>query len=227
MKIGILQTGTSPDGMVAEFGSYGDLFKRLLADRGFSFEVYDVEHMEFPPGPEAADGWLITGSRHGAYEDHPFIKPLEQLIRDIRDAGKPLVGICFGHQIIAQALGGKVERVDRGWSVGPVDYNFGDEILRINAWHRDQVTRLPEGAEVIARTDFCPYAGLRYGNDILTVQPHPEMTPAFFRRLAEERGRGLVPDDTLDTALTEPAVGDGPRRFADRIEHFFRARVPA
>jgi len=227
MKIGILQTGTSPDGMVGEFGSYGDLFKRLLADRGFEFTVYDVEHMEFPPGPEAADGWLITGSRHGAYEDHPFIAPLEALIRDIRKAGRPLVGICFGHQIVAQALGGTVEQFEGGWSVGPVDYDFGDETIRLNAWHRDQVTRPPEEAEIIASTPFCPYAGLRYGDDILTVQPHPEMTPAFLEALAEERGRGLVPDDRLEAALSAPPVDDGPARFADRIARFLRARVPA
>lgn len=227
MKIGILQTGTSPDGMVAEFGSYGDLFKRLLAGRGFDFDVYDVEHMDFPPGPEAADGWLITGSRHGAYEDHPFIKPLEALIRCIRASGRPLVGICFGHQIVAQALGGKVEPFEGGWSVGPVEYDFDGEPIRLNAWHRDQVTRPPPDATVIARTPFCRYAGLRYGDTILTVQPHPEMTPAFLSRLAEERGRGLVPDERLDAALAAPPVDDGPRRLADRIARFLTVGVPA
>lgn len=227
MKIGILQTGTSPDGMVAQFGSYGDLFKRLLAGRGFDFSVHDIEHMDFPPGPEAADGWLITGSRHGAYEDHPFIAPLEALIRDIRQAGRPLVGICFGHQIVAQALGGKVEKFDGGWSVGPVEYDFEGEPIRLNAWHRDQVTEVPPDAEVIAGTPFCRYAGLRYGDDILTVQPHPEMTPEFLGRLAEERGRGLVPDDQLAVALAAAPVTDGPARLADRIARFLRARVPA
>lgn len=227
MKIGILQCGTSPDAMVDEFGSYGGLFKQLLSGQGFDFDVYDVEHMEFPTGPEAADGWLITGSRHGAYEDHAFIPPLETLIREIRDAGRPLVGICFGHQMIAQALGGRVEKFAGGWSVGPVDYDFGGETIRLNAWHRDQVTRLPEGAEVIASTPFCAYAGLRYGRRIVSVQPHPEMTPDFVRALAATRGPGLVPDDQLRAALAATPVSEGPRRMARMIGDFFRASVPA
>lgn len=94
-----------------------------------------------PPRSHDADGWLITGSRHGAYEDHAFIPPLEGFIRDAYGAAVPMVSICFGHQIIAQALGGKVEKFNGGWSVGAQDYDFGDEKLTLNAWHQDQATR--------------------------------------------------------------------------------------
>jgi GMP synthase-like glutamine amidotransferase len=83
--------------------------------------------MDFPKDIHDCDGWLITGSRFGAYEDHPFIPPLEDFIRAAYAAHVPVVGICFGHQIIAQAMGGKVEKYAGGWSVGPTEYNFGDQ----------------------------------------------------------------------------------------------------
>ena len=106
MRIGILQCGQSPAQLKRDLGDYPDMFVRLLAGREFDFTTWHVEGMEFPQDIHDADGWLLTGSRHGAYEDHAFIPPLEDFIRRAHDAGVPMVGICFGHQIIAQALGG-------------------------------------------------------------------------------------------------------------------------
>ncbi len=223
MLIGILQTGQSPDALKAEAGDYPDMFRRLLDGHGFSFRTWHVEAMEFPDGPAEADGWLITGSRHGAYEDHPFIKPLERLIRDIHAAGVPLVGICFGHQIIAQALGGKVERYGGGWSVGPTDYDFGGEALTLNAWHRDQVVEAPKGATVLASNAFCTNAALAYGDDIFTVQAHPEFRTDFVEGLMRTRGPGLVPDEKMAAARGRAGdVIDSPD-IADRIAAFYKA----
>lgn len=139
MKIGILQAGHAPDVMISKTGDYGELFQQFLAGEDFDFTVYSVVDMEFPASAEEAEGWLITGSRHGAYEAHDFI-PLETLIRDIHARRLPLAGICFGHQIIAQALGGKVEKYDGGWSVGHTEYTFEGQTTTLNAWHQDQVT---------------------------------------------------------------------------------------
>ena len=108
MKIGILQTGHAIPELHDELGEYADLFERLLDGHDFSFNRYNVVDGIFPGSVEAADGWLITGSKHGAYDDLPWIAELETFIRAIRDDGRPLVGGCLGHQIIAQALGGKV-----------------------------------------------------------------------------------------------------------------------
>ena len=99
--------------------------------------------MQFPADARDADGWLISGSRHGAYEDLPFIAPLETFIREVFSAKIPLIGICFGHQIIAQALGGTVEKFAGGWSVGATEYQLDGEQVMLNAWHHDQVTSLP------------------------------------------------------------------------------------
>ena len=189
MKIGILKTGHPPDPVAQKHGGFDAMFQRLLAGQGFTFETWDVEHGDFPDGPEAADGWLITGSRHGAYEDHAFIPPLEDLIRAIHASGRRLVGICFGHQIIAQALGGKVEKFAGGWSVGRKVYDFkGLGEVHLNAWHQDQVTVLPDGADVLASNHFCANAALVYGDSALTVQPHPELSPEIIADYLAARG---------------------------------------
>lgn len=221
MQIGILQTGASPDALKDDLGDYPDMFERLLAGRGLTFRRYRVELMEFPAAVTDCDGWLITGSRHGAYEHHPFIKPLEGFIRDAYAKRVPIVGICFGHQIIAQAMGGKVERYDGGWSVGATDYDFDGEKLTLNAWHRDQVTEKPDGAKVIATNAFCENAALLYDDRMFTVQAHPEFRPEFVDGLMRTRGPGLVPDDLMDRArarLTEPLQD---QTLADRIATFF------
>lgn len=200
MKIGILQTGHAPDDLRPETGDYDAMFATLLAGHGFTYDSYDVEGGVLPPGPEAADGWLITGSRHGAYEDHPWIAPLEDLIRAIHAARRPLVGICFGHQIIAQALGGRVEKFSGGWSVGRTEYQIEGEAMQLMAWHQDQVTELPPDARVVGASDFCAHAALAYGDHIWTVQPHPEFGPDFVGKLIQTRGKGVVPDDLLAEA---------------------------
>ena len=222
MLIGILQTGQSPDVLRDDMGDYDDMFERLLGGRGFDFRTYHVEEMEFPKDIHVADGWLITGSRHGAYEDHGFIPKLEDFIRQAYTADVPMVGICFGHQIIAQALGGKVEKFKGGWAVGPTEYDFGGERLLLNAWHQDQVVALPKDAEVIATSPFCENAALVYGTKAFTVQPHPEFEDAFVGGLIETRGRGKVPDPLLDAAGARLGQPNAAGRMADKIERFFK-----
>lgn len=222
MKIGILLTGHSPDEIMKDMGDYDAMFADLLAGHGFTYDTYAVVDGVFPAGPDAADGWLITGSKHGAYEDHDWIPPLEQFIREVDASGRPMVGICFGHQIIAQAMGGKVVKFDGGWSVGRTRYRIEGRDYDLNAWHQDQVIEPPDGAEVVGQSDFCRYAALVYGDRMYTVQPHPEHTAEFVRRLIDERGRGLVPDPLLDAALERVAVPTDNQIMADRMAAFLK-----
>lgn len=223
MLIGILQTGDAPDVLRPTSGDYPDMFEMMLAGRGMTFRTWRVLDMDFPASPTEADGWIITGSRFGAYENHAFIPPLEAFIRAVRDARVPMVGICFGHQIIAQALGGRVVKHPGGWSVGPQDYDFGGERVTLNAWHQDQVVDRPEGASVVARSGFCENAALAYGDTIFTVQAHPEFDATVVRGLIDHRG-GAVPEPLLAEARARLAEGEasGRRAMADRIEQFFR-----
>lgn len=222
MLIGILQTGESPDALRADMGDYPDFFETLLAGRGLTFRRWAVLRNDFPASVDTCEGWLITGSRFGAYEQHPWIPPLEDFIRAAYAAHVPVVGVCFGHQIIAQAMGGKVAKFDGGWSVGPTDYDFGGETMTLNAWHQDQVVTKPEGAQVVASTAFCENAALLYDDRMFTVQPHPEFRPAFMEGLIRTRGPGLVPEPLLQraTAALERPL-DSPR-MADRIADFFK-----
>lgn len=223
MKIGILQTGHAPQDLLGEFGDYNGMFETLLGGRGFDFATYRVVDGQFPSGAEAADGWLITGSRYGAYEEHDWIPPLEDLIRTIHAQGRPLIGVCFGHQIIAQALGGKVEKYPGGWSIGRVEYERDGKPVSFNAWHQDQVTELPPGARVLAGNEFCANAILAYDDTILTVQPHPEFGTEFIDGLIRTRGKGVVPDAQLAAAIEH--LHDGPvdsKAFADEMSEFFK-----
>jgi len=224
MKIGILETGLVPETLQGAFGRYPAMFAERLAPFGFETEGYAVVEGAFPPGPEAADGWLITGSRHGVYDALPWIPPLEALIRDIFAADRPLVGVCFGHQIIAQALGGRVEKFSGGWAVGPQVYTEATGTRCLHAWHQDQVITPPEGAQTLSTNDFCAHAALLYPGKAYTVQPHPEFSDSYAQALIETRGPGIVPAPVLADAATLLGTPlDSDTVFAE-FARFFRQR---
>ncbi|WP_456389816.1 type 1 glutamine amidotransferase [Profundibacter sp.] len=224
MKIGILVCGHAIDEVAKTHGDYGDWFVTLLAGNGFTFDIYNVVDMEFPASIENADGWLLTGSRHGAYEDHPFIPPLEGFVREAYAASVPMVGICFGHQLIAQALGGKVEKYKGGWAVGRQDYTFeGHGPVALNAWHQDQVMQLPKDARVIAGNDFCKYAGLVYGDRVYTVQPHPEFSNEVIAEYVELRRDPAIYDEAMmDCAIADSTRANDEALLAREISAFFK-----
>ncbi len=192
MKIGILQTGHAPEELQPCSRLHGYV-PGLLHDQGFSFETYSIVDGIFPQSPEDADGWLITGSKHATYEDHDWIAPLETLIRDIAQTRRPLIGICFGHQIIAQALGGKVEKFSGGWAVGHQTYQFGGAPLSFNAWHQDQVTKRPEGAIVLASNDFARTPPCFMAIRSSRCSPTPNLTPPLSRASSRHADPALSP----------------------------------
>lgn len=213
MKIGILETGLPPTELSSVHGKYGEMFVKFLGDKDkqFELEVFTVLEDQFPEDVNACDGYLVTGSKFSAYEDLPWIHRLKSLIRDIHQADLPLIGVCFGHQVIAEALGGKVEKFTGGWGVGIHQYTVDESLpgilpedqktLSINAFHQDQISVLPEGAEVFASSDFCEYAGVVYGDKILTVQAHPEFTIPFADALISSNRADMVPTEPRKAAL--------------------------
>ncbi|MEM9350158.1 MAG: type 1 glutamine amidotransferase [Pseudomonadota bacterium] len=195
MHIGILQCGHTPAEVAEAHGDYDDLFHALFDGHGLNFETWNVVDMHFPESIDAAEGWLITGSRHGAYDSLPFIAPLEDFIRAAHSAKKPMIGICFGHQIVAQALGGRVEKFSGGWQLGPKRYQTpeGREVT-LNAWHQDQVITAPKEARTTAQHPGCTHAALTYGGHIHTIQPHPEIPdPVLATYLAARWGDAAYP----------------------------------
>lgn len=223
MKIGLLICGHAIPEVAKTHGDYGKWFEILLDGNGFEFSTHYVVDMDFPDDVHDADGWLLSGSPHGAYEDHPFIPPLEDFVRKAYDAKIPMVGVCFGHQLIAQALGGKVVKFNDGWAVGRQDYNFeGHGTVALNAWHKDQVTELPKDARVIASNDFCQNAAMVYGDDILTMQPHPEFSnPVIAEYVTLRRDPAIYQDEMMDQAIANAAIPNDSAIMARSIADFF------
>jgi GMP synthase-like glutamine amidotransferase len=201
MRLAILQTGSPPGELAALFPSYADMVISALGPR-FDFSVMDVRRGELPV-PDAAEGFLITGSPSGVHDGDAWIAELRAWLL-ASDPTRPLVGICFGHQIMAEAFGGRVDRAPKGWGVGFHRYAAtsifasagGQRSFSIPAAHQDQVVEVPPAAAVAARSGFCPAAALIYGDRAaISVQGHPEFTPAYTDAVIDRRLRdgGLTP----------------------------------
>ena len=212
MKIGILETGLINEKLSDRYGPYPVMFASLLnrAEQGLEYQTYSVVRGELPGSIHDCDGWLITGSRHGAYEKLDWMLSLEDFIRELYSVSVPLVGICFGHQIIAQAMGGTVIKSDKGWSIGIQSYQIDRELdwmarapeqVHMYAFYQDQISVLPSGASVISSSDFCPYAGLCYGDSIVSVQAHPEFGEEYILALIDIYGGNIIPEAVATAAL--------------------------
>ena len=197
MKIGILQCDSVPAELQPEFGDYPDMFRYLLtkADPRLDFAVYDLVHEEMPPDLNACDAWLFTGSKCGANDDSAWIRHAGELVRSLHAQRRPTVGICFGHQLIARTLGGRVERA-RDWGVGV----HTTQLLRQRPWmqparhelsllvsHQDQVVELPPDAVHLASHPFCPNDMYQIGQHIFTCQGHPEFPKGYARTVMRRR----------------------------------------
>jgi GMP synthase (glutamine-hydrolysing) len=207
-------------------GDYEDMFRRLFADyEDVEVVAYDAINGELPGDPSEADAWLTTGSRHSVNDEEEWIRQLERFVRDVADAAVPFVGICFGHQLIAKALGGSVVKSDRGWGVGVKEVELSEDLgwgdsYRVLTSYEDQVEDLPPGAEILGWNDHCPVSVMGVGSTILGMQGHPEFESAYSQALMESRRGTLIPEATADAGLASLKDNtDGPE-LADWILEF-------
>ncbi|MEL7346141.1 MAG: gamma-glutamyl-gamma-aminobutyrate hydrolase family protein [Pseudomonadota bacterium] len=217
MKIGILQVGRVADPLVARYGEYPPMFEDMFAEAApdFTYAYYETVAGVLPAHPQEADGWVITGSKWGVYDDVPWIEPLKDFIRAARAADVPMLGVCFGHQVMAEALGGRAVKSDKGWAFGRHDYTLhhtpswmegAAETVGLFANHQDQVTAIPEDATLIASNDHCSHAIVVYGEPEapwgFTIQPHPE----FDRSYAGDLIRYLLDQGRAPADVALPAL---------------------
>ena len=228
MSLAILETGAPPPELLADFGRYPAMFESLL---GVEATSYEVRAGELPPDVAGHSAYLITGSAAGVYEDLPWIPPLMDFLRAAKGKAK-LVGICFGHQALAEALGGKVKKSPKGWGVGLHSYSvvrreeWMDDVPNVSApaSHQDQVVVPPPGAALIAASAFTPYAGFSWDDGMaISFQFHPEMSPAFARALYDSR-RDRIPE--VDAAIASLDAPNDAKRIGSWITRFLESPFP-
>lgn len=207
VRVGLLICDHVRPDLVEVWGDYEGMFRRLLADEDdVEIVPYDVDHGEMPATPEECDAWITTGSRHSVNDDEPWIRGLEEFIRRVAATTTPFVGVCFGHQLIAKALGGTVTKAESGWGVGlkevEVDGVFGlDGSFRILNSHQDQVVALPPGGEVLGRNSHCPVSMLAVGDNLVGIQGHPEFEPGYSLALMQARRGTVIPEAVVDAGI--------------------------
>ena len=235
MKIGILLVGRASEDLVDEYGTYAEMLIALIntEEQVFEFKTFNILDDEFPKDHLECDGWIVTGSPHGVYEDHSWIPTVSQLINNIYEANLPIFGVCFGHQLIAQALGGHVEKSEKGWGLGLHTYqvnnkpdymsNLSEEVT-LNICHQDQVLRPPQGATIYAKSEFCENAGFYIKDKVLTMQAHPEFLVDFIKALLTARRDVTIPKEFVDPALVglnNNSDSVESNQFAETIRRFF------
>lgn len=233
MNIGIIQCAKIRAALASQHGQYPAMFSTLLkqADPTLTYTIYDAEKAELPDKIDACDAYLITGSHHGVYDDLSWITPLENFVRKLHTTQKKMVGICFGHQLIAQALGGKVIKSPKGWGVGMSTNKItlhkpwmkpNCEEFNLIVSHQDQVVELPKGVEILASSDFCPYYMLQIDN-ILTIQGHPEFTKPYAKMVLEEDRKEILDPIRYEKGLQSLELKRDDALIAHWIVNFFAA----
>ncbi|MGE3772819.1 MAG: type 1 glutamine amidotransferase [Gammaproteobacteria bacterium] len=203
-RLGLLACDTIWQPLRSRHGDYADMIAHWLTAAGADFElhVWAAHEGDLPAHVDDCDAWLVSGSRAGVYEALPWMASLLDWVRGVYAAGRPQLGICFGHQLLAEALGGRTLRAPAGWGIGNVVLRLRAttagaptrEALSLYMAHQDQVVTLPPGATWLAETEHCAHAMFAMGDRVLGLQAHPEFTADFMREMTCEDAFPLRPE---------------------------------
>ncbi|MEM7523170.1 MAG: type 1 glutamine amidotransferase [Pseudomonadota bacterium] len=230
MRLAILDLST-PTPTFADTATAAALTESWLAPHlpEAEFVGIDVSGGAPPPAAAAYDGYLLTGSEKGVYDDAPWIAPLKAFLRELRDANRPVFGICFGHQIMAEAYGGRAAKADKGFVIGVRGYETPDGApIDAHAMHQDQVISVPPGARVTAASAYCPVAALDYDFPARSVQFHPEFSTALVNDAIEVfEGDVITPDEAAEGRASMTKGEAPPDLYGAEVAAFFRSAIGA
>jgi len=217
MKLCILENDTLDPAVEPLYHGYGAMFQRLLLQAGAQgqMDVFNTLRGEYPASFDDYDAVLLTGSRADAFSQEPWLLVLRQQVEALLKAKKKLIGVCFGHQLIALCLGAKVGRAPQGWGAGRMAYQWlvpdfaqaaGRCEIALLASHQDQVFELPAGATLLAGSEFCPVAAYAVAEQVFCVQAHPEFVPDYSAYLLNKR-RALLGEEKYAAGMAGLAQG--------------------
>jgi GMP synthase (glutamine-hydrolysing) len=229
-RIGLVKPGSTFAEMILAHGDYDAWFARALGE-DVAVRVHEASLGELPD-PAAADGWIVTGARSSVIDRDPTTERLLGWIREVAGEGVPLLGVCWGHQAICEALGGRVERHPGGWEIGTVEVELTDagradalfegfpDRFRVQTTHEDHAVTLPPEAVLLATNLHTAAQAVALGDGIRGVQFHPEVTEVIARAFVARR-RHLLPSD--------PELGAAPlatRVLTNFVTAFATPRSP-
>jgi GMP synthase-like glutamine amidotransferase len=217
MKLCILENDAIDPTLESTYKGYGAMFERLLREAGAEgqFDIYNTVKGEYPSSFDAYDAVLLTGSRADSFSQDSWVLTLKEKVQSLLCAKKKLVGVCFGHQLIALCLGAKVNRAPQGWGAGRMQYQWlepdmpnahGRNDVALLASHQDQVLELPAGARLLATSAFCPVAAYAVDDQVFCVQPHPEFVEDYSAFLLNKR-RTLLGEEKYIASMDSLANG--------------------
>ncbi len=232
MIIGILQCDDVAEELRVRHGNYPRMFTQLFEalEEDIHFKVYRVTEGDYPESIHECDAYITTGSRFGVNDVHEWIKALEDFVIKLHQSQKKLIGICFGHQMIAKALGGVVEKSPKGWGVGISNIRVQrkqrwmeldqDEISLVVS-HQDQVKQLPEGSQILASSGFCPFYMIQINEHFLGIQGHPEFSKRYSYDLMQAR-RDRIPHECIEAGIDSLAMDVDDRLVARWLINFLK-----
>lgn len=237
MKLCILDNDILEGHLAETYGSFGKLFSQLFERVGARWEttIFHTQRGEYPASFDAFDAVLLTGSRADSFSNDAWVVELRRRVADLLAQKKKMVGVCFGHQLIGLCLGAPVSRAPQGWGAGRMTYEWHRADLphaenrsqvSLLASHQDQVHALPEGAQLVASSDFCPVASFTVGEHVFCIQPHPEFSPEISAYLLDKR-RDLLGEEKYTRSRASLTHGHEGEEIARILVSFLERRLSA